>query len=387
MTNTENKSTPAIGGIILRGIGGLYEVLLDSACETHAQAHLTDLQTVICRARGAFRHSGITPLPGDRVRVVFGDSALIDEGESAGNKKKKKLSEDSDIVIDSIYERKNFLIRPPLANLDVLFIVIPAAQPAPVIETADKLISIAEHNEIEPVIIITKSDLAPDYALELRNIYKKCGFDSFCVSSVSGEGVDAVMDYILRLTSSGAFASPIAAFAGSVAAFAGTVAAFAGSVAAFAGASGAGKSTLMNCLFPQLKLLTGTLSRRIERGKHTTREVSLYQMNELLRMKNHEKSHDVSGYLADTPGFSMLDFTRFDFFRCDQLPFNFREFAPYLGKCKYSKCTHSKEEGCLITEAVKRGDIPKSRHDSYLAIYDALRQIPDWKRKSKDEKQ
>lgn len=372
MTNTENKSTPATGGIILRGIGGLYEVRLDSARETQAQAHLTDLQTVICRARGAFRHSGITPLPGDRVRVVFGDSALIDEGEPAGNKKKKGLSEDSDIVIDSIDERKNFLIRPPLANLDVLFIVIPAAQPAPVIETADKLISIAEHNEIEPVIIITKSDLAPDYALELRNIYKKCGFDSFCVSSVSGEGVDAVMDYILRLTSSGAFVSPVAAFAGAV--------------AAFAGASGAGKSTLMNCLFPQLKLLTGTLSRRIERGKHTTREVSLYQMNELLRMKNHEKSHEVSAYLADTPGFSMLDFTRFDFFRCDQLPFNFREFAPYLGKCKYSKCTHSKEEGCLITEAVKRGDIPKSRHDSYLAIYDALRQIPDWKRKSKDEK-
>lgn len=379
MTDTEKKSNNIYSGIILKGVGGLYEVRLDAFPELNKNS--TDREnsensgasrTVICRARGIFRHSKITPLAGDRVSVLFGASAEMPTGTSVATgtnekevKKKKKSgdsSEDSDLVIDSIDERKNFLIRPPLANLDVLFIVIPSAQPSPIIETADKLISIAEHNEIEPVIIITKSDLDPSYASELREIYKKCGFEAFCASSVTDEGMDEILSYIMNLTLSGT--SP---------------------VAAFAGASGSGKSTLMNHLFPHLKLLTGDISLRIERGKHTTREVSLYPMNELIR--NYEAPEKLSGYLADTPGFSMLDFIRYDFFRADQLPFNFREFKPYLGKCKYTKCSHSKEDGCLITEAVKNGDIPKSRHDSYLGIYNALKQVPEWKRKNKDEKQ
>lgn len=367
MTDTVKKSNKTYSGIILKGIGGLYEVRLDAFPELNSENSGAS-HTVICRARGVFRHSKITPLAGDRVCVLFGASAEMsvatgtDEKEVKKKKKSGDSSEDSDIMIDSIDERKNFLIRPPLANLDVLFIVIPSAQPSPIIETADKLISIAEHNEIEPVIIITKSDLAPSYASELKEIYKKCGFEAFSASSVTGDGIDEILSYIMNLTLSGT--SP---------------------VAAFAGASGAGKSTLMNQLFPHLKLLTADISRRIERGKHTTREVSLYPMNELIR--NYEAPEKLSGYLADTPGFSMLDFTRYDFFRADQLPFNFREFTPYLGKCKYTKCTHSKEEGCLITEAVRNGEIPKSRHDSYLGIYEALKQVPEWKRKSKDEKQ
>ena len=355
MTNSESTKR----GTILKGIGGLYEVRLESLPDGYkSQSPLNSC--VLCRARGVFRHNGITPLPGDTVDVLFGEAALGATGED--EKKKKKgggaaVSEDSDVAITAIRERKNHLIRPPLANIDILFIVIPAAQPAPILETADKLVSIADHNEIEPVVIITKSDLAPEYAAELCEIYRKSGFSSFAVSSVTGEGVSNVMKYILAASAGTENKAPISAFAG---------------------ASGAGKSTLMNELFPQLKLVTGGLSKRIERGKHTTREVTLYPLSELF-------NEDIGGYLADTPGFSMLDFTRFDFFRADQLPFNFREFAPYLGKCRYTKCTHLKEDGCLIRQAVKDGIIQESRYKSYLMIYDTLKQIPDWKRKGKDE--
>jgi|GEM_PF-12630 len=368
MTNSESKTT--YNGIILKGVGGLYEVRLDVLPDGFiSESPLRSC--VLCRARGVFRHNGISPLPGDKVEVLFGAAALGAASEEPQEKKKKKsgknapaVSEDSDVSIVSIAERKNYLIRPPLANIDILFIVIPAAQPAPILETADKLVSIADHNEIEPVIIITKSDLAPEYAAELCEIYKKSGFDAFAVSSVTRDGVDDVMQYITDRSADEK--SP---------------------VAAFAGASGAGKSTLMNELFPQLKLVTGGLSKRIERGKHTTREVSLYPLSELLGagQDTTPENGKIDGYLADTPGFSMLDFTRFDFFRADQLPFNFREFTPYLGKCKYTKCAHLKEDGCLIRQAVKDGTIQESRYKSYLMIYETLKQIPDWKRKGKDE--
>lgn len=347
MMEKETIRQPSREGIIVKGIGGLYEVRLDVSSSE------TEVRTVLCRARGSFRHSGISPLTGDRVRVVFGTSA---EKQGDDYRKKKRIedtSEDCDTVIDDILTRKNALLRPPLANLDVLFTVIPAAQPTPILETADKLMSIAEHSGIEPVILITKADLSPAYADELTATYRRCGFDAFCISSVTGEGTDAVLSYIRQMEQS--YTAPIAAFAG---------------------ASGAGKSTLMNRLFPHLHLVTAEISRKIERGRHTTREVCLYPLAELLP----KQVPMPSGYLADTPGFSMLDFTRFDFFRADQLPFNFREFIPYLGKCRYTRCTHTKEEGCLILEAVARGDIPRTRHESYVSLYETLRQIPDWQR-------
>ena len=140
-----------------------------------------------------------------------------------------------------------------------------------------------------------------------------------------------------------------------------------GSISAFAGASGVGKSTLLNALFPALELQTGEVSRKIERGKHTTRTV------ELFRMPGTE-----SGYIADTPGFSMLDFARFNFFTKDDLPLTMREFAPHLGNCRFTKCSHTKEQGCAILEAVKRGEIAQSRHDSFVAIYDVLKNKHDW---------
>ena len=144
----------------------------------------------------------------------------------------------------------------------------------------------------------------------------------------------------------------------------------AGKTAAFAGASGVGKSTLLNALFPGLSLQTGEISQRIARGKHTTRRVELYPVD---GMEN--------AYIADTPGFSMLDFVRFDFFTRDDLVNTMREFEPYIGECRYTKCSHTKDEGCAILQAMREGKIAKSRHQSYVAMYDALKNKHEWSKK------
>lgn len=314
-----------VKGKIIKGVGGLYSVkVLDSDSPLFGSV-------VNCRAKGAFRHSNVTPLPGDNVLL------LSDSGENGDRK-----AAEGGFVVAQILDRKNSLIRPPLANLDYIFVTMAAAHPTPILTTVDKMISIAEFNDIEPVIVITKNDLAPDEAEKIADIYKKSGFTVFVISSVSGEGVEAVREFVNT--------------------------ALRGKTAAFAGASGIGKSTLMNALFPALELFTSDISRKIERGRHTTRQVELFEI-----------SDDAdSGYLADTPGFSMLDFERFNFFEKEDLPLTMREFRPYIGECRYTKCSHTKEEGCAIVEAVKRGDIPRSRHDSFLEIYETLKAKKKW---------
>ena len=208
--------------IITKGVGGLYTV------------RRPDGSTVACRARGSFRHDGITPLVGDRV-------TLVEDGEQG-------------FVIDAICERKNALIRPPMANLDCIFVTMAAASPAPILTTVDKLTAIAEHNQIEPILVITKSELRADYAEELRALYASCGFSAFAVSAVENTGINALEQYIKEELG--------------------------GKIAAFAGASGVGKSTLLNRLFPTLALSTSEISRKIERGRHTTRQVELFALSE-----------------------------------------------------------------------------------------------------------
>jgi ribosome biogenesis GTPase len=297
-------------GRIIKGVGGLYQV------------QLPDQNTpVACRAKGAFRHENLTPLVGDIVSLEFDPTG--------------------DAMISDIDERKNALIRPPLSNLDYMFVTLAAAKPQPVLETVDKLICILEHHHITPVIVVTKYDADPDYAEELHALYAGAGFDTFCTCSKDGYGVDALREYVKTRCE--------------------------GSISAFAGASGVGKSTLLNALFPALELQTSEISRKIERGRHTTRTVELFHM-----------PGTESGYIADTPGFSMLDFARFNFFTKEDLPLTMREFVPHLGNCRFTKCSHTKEQGCAILEAVKRGEIAKSRHDSFVAIYDVLKNKHDW---------
>lgn len=296
--------------IIIKGVGGLYTV------------RRSDGSTVACRARGSFRHDGITPLVGDRV-------TLLEDGEQG-------------IVIDEILERKNSLIRPPMANLDCIFVTMAAASPTPILTTIDKLTAIAEHTGIEPIIVVTKSELRPDVAEELRKLYASCGFSAFAVSSVENTGIDALQEYIDKNLS--------------------------GKIAAFAGASGVGKSTLLNRLFPHLALSTSEISRKIERGRHTTRQVELFALSE----------GENCGYIADTPGFSMLDFERFDFMDCEDLPLAMREFVDRIGQCRYTKCSHTKEEGCAIVDAVRRGEIPKSRHESFCELHTILKTKKKW---------
>lgn len=304
-------------GRITESSGGLYTVLTD------------EKKIIKCKPRGKFRNENFKVLVGDYVSVVF------DEGDNP--------------CIESVPERKNHLIRPSLANLDVLFCVVASARPAPAMLTLDKLITIADHIGIEPVIVVTKSDLSENEADNLALTYQKCGFTVFSCSSVSGQGVEKIREYI----ESNCLSKTIA----------------------FAGASGVGKSTLINYLFPGTCLETGSVAEKTGRGRHTTRAVSLLPLSSLL------KNETASGFLADTPGFSMLDFATFDFYRLEDLPSAFREFREHLGNCRYQKCTHLKEDGCAILEAVKADEIPRSRHESYLDLYATLKAKPHWEKK------
>lgn len=314
-------------GIITKGIGGLYGVRLVS---TNGESEYIE-----CRARGRFRHDGMSPLPGDDVTVLC---------DGDGDK--------AEYVIEDILPRYSSLLRPPMANLTHLFLLIPSCRPKPDLLTADKITAIAEHSGIETVVVAGKSDMDPESAKNITEIYESAGYRAFAVSAVNGYGVDSLLAYIDKSADEGMKnGRPMRA--------------------AFAGVSGAGKSTLMTALFPNLSLTTGGLSRKTERGRHTTRQVELFTLE------------TISGslfYLADTPGFSMLDFTRYNFFAADELAGNFREFAECLGECRYTKCTHTKEEGCAVLKKMAEGKIHPSRHSGYVQIYDELKKKPEWKR-------
>ena len=300
-----------IKGRIMQSVGGLYTVRICDGKE---------IREIACRARGAFRHSNISPLVGDVVEVDISDG-------------------EANAVIDEICERRNTLIRPPLANLDVIFVTMAAKSPAPMLDMTDKMTAILEYNNIQPIIVVGKCELDREKAAEIKEIYEKANYKVFVLSCATGEGIDEIDEYIKTQLS--------------------------GKIAAFAGASGVGKSTLMNKLFPTLELGTGDVSRKTARGKHTTRAVTLYPIEN-------------NTYLADTPGFTMLDFERFDFFDKESLPTTFREFVPLIGECRYTKCSHTVEQGCAICEAVKRGEIAKSRHKSFCDLYEVLKKKTKW---------
>ena len=294
-------------GVVVKGLGGLFEVLTENG-------------RIACRARGTLKR--------DEEKVLIGDRVELDRP-------------DGEYVIAKVDPRKNSLIRPPIANLDALYCVIAAARPAPALETLDKLLAIAENKSVRAAIVVTKTDGDKEAAETYAALYRQVGYPVFSVSSLSGEGIDELKaDLKAQLASGG--------------------------TAAFAGASGVGKSTLLNRLLPGVSLETGEISRRVERGRHTTRHVELFP--------------EGGGFVADTPGFSMLDFARFDFFSLPELFDAFPEFASYRGKCRYADCTHTGEgpDECAVARAVRDGLIPESRHDSYRTLFSTLKNKTDW---------
>lgn len=301
-------------GKVVKGLGGLYDTRTYDA--ERGEEH------ILSRAKGNLRRDDARVLIGDNVRL------RIDDTTPDG------------VIISEVLTRKNALIRPPMANLDILFIVLAAKKPSPVTTTLDKLIAIAEHECITPVVVITKDDLDASEARRYADLYRTVGIDVFVTSSLQNEGISALKTYIDAEVRDGI-------------------------TAAFAGASGVGKSTLMNALFPTLALATSAISEKIERGKHTTRHVELFPVG--------EGAH--TGFLADTPGFSLLDFEHFDFFALEDLADTFREFRPYRGKCRYADCAHIGESSadCAVARAAEEGKIAPSRLASYRTLYAVLK--------------
>ena len=247
------------------------------------------------------------------------------------------LEDDGSGVIEKIEERRSLLIRPPLANLDMLVFVSSTCEPRPNLLLLDKFIAIAVFKKIEPVVVFTKID--KESCDGLVDIYKGAGIKTFQVDNTTGEGSEAVK------------------------------AVLEGKLSAFTGNTGVGKSSLLNNMFPALGLATNEISKKLGRGKHTTRHVELYKL-------------EGGGYIADTPGFSSFDTNRYDIIFKDKLAGCFPEFQKYEGKCRFPDCSHTKEKGCAVIEAVKNGEIAKSRHESYVEMYEQAKQLKEWEYKN-----
>lgn len=282
-----------IKGIIIKGVGGFYDVLAEG-------------NIISCRARGRFRKDRIVPMVGDRVMI---------------NPEKQ--------YIEEILPRKNQLIRPTVANIDFLGVVLAVEEPEPDFYLIDKMIISAEMNNIEPFIIINKIDLGSAEKIEsIKAIYEKTKYPIISLSCKEKIGLDGLN----KLLKNG--------------------------VTAFAGQSGVGKSSIINLLCPEKEIEIGKLSDKIKRGRHTTRHA------ELLCLDN-------GGMVVDTPGFSMMII---DTLEPEDLQLYYPEFKPYMEQCRFAGCVHYHEPGCRIKEAVENGDIPKERYDRYIKIYIELKE-------------
>lgn len=283
---------------ITKGIGGFYYVRTEGGI-------------VECRARGIFRKRGVTPVAGDNV-ILSADGSAIEE----------------------ILPRKNVFVRPPVANLDVLFIVASTVQPVPSTLVLDQLIAAAVYKGVQPVLVITKADLAA--ADRLAAAYAQSGVPVVCLRYDTGEGLEEIRAHIR------------------------------GHLCAFCGNSGVGKSTLLNALAPELERQTGAISQKLGRGRHTTREAEIFEV--------------CGGRIADTPGFASLDAQKLCSIPKEELQHAFPEFEPYFGRCRFTGCSHRSEKGCAVRAALAEGKIGESRYASYLAMYEEAAQIKDWQR-------
>lgn len=288
-----------LNGIITKLVGGTYSVCASDAVYE-------------CKARGVFRKRGLSPVCGDRVSVeINGTEAVITE----------------------VHPRKSFIVRPPLANLDVLVLVNSTKKPAANLTLIDKFSAVAVYKDIEPVIVFTKTDL--ESADGLMETYQKTGFKTFSVNNTTGEGADEIKSYL------------------------------SGKISAFTGNTGVGKSSLMNNLFDGLNIDTAEISEKLGRGRHTTRHTQLYPI-------------EGGGYVADTPGFSSFETGKYDIIKKEQLQHCFPEFKSFLGKCRFEDCFHISEPGCAVKQAVSDGHICQSRYQSYTEMFEEAKNIKEW---------
>ncbi|MDO5603392.1 MAG: ribosome small subunit-dependent GTPase A [Oscillospiraceae bacterium] len=270
-----------------------------------------------CKAKGIFRKKGITPLAGDFVRLE----------EEAGA-----------FVISEIFPRKNYFVRPPVANVDILVLVASTVEPTPSCLVLDRLAATAVYKGVQPVLVVTKTDLAGEKFLE--EVYRGSGIP---VLTTHGPGKGEALKALKKM--------------------------LAGHICVFCGNSGVGKSTLLNALLPKAQAQTGGISKKLGRGRHTTREVQLYEA--------------FGGLLADTPGFASLDMQRGGFIPKEELQYAFPEFEKHVPACRFTGCSHTGEKGCAVIRALEAGEISKSRYQSYLTMYQEARAVPEWEREKK----
>ena len=248
------------------------------------------------------------------------------------------LTDNTHGIVEKICERKNLFNRPLVANVDKLFIVSAYSTPAPDTLMIDRLTALAVYNDIEPIIVFNKADMGSFD--EFYGIYSKAGFKTYVVSAKDNVGIDNLKAEMRD------------------------------SVCAFSGNSGVGKSSILNALFPELQLKTGEVSDKLGRGRHTTRHTELFFVGD-------------GAYVVDTPGFSTVD-TNEDLYDFKLSLANcFPDFCEYLGGCKFTSCSHIAEKGCAVVQAVRSGEIQKSRHDSYIALMAELKDITAWNTRQK----
>ena len=238
--------------------------------------------------------------------------------------------------VEAVEARRNQFARPAAANIDQLVILASAAIPVTEPYLIDRIASIAALKGCQVLLCLNKCDL--DSADELYDIYSRSAIPVLRVSAVTGQGLDALREAIR------------------------------GKLSAFTGNSGVGKSSVLNALLPSLALPVGEVSKALGRGRHTTRHVELFSLGE-------------DTYIIDTPGFSSFDTAEMDLALKQHLPDTFPEFAPYVSDCRFTGCTHTKEKGCRVLQAVKDGLIPASRHRSYVRLYDELKDVKEWQQK------
>lgn len=287
-------------GRIIKALSGFYTVQTEEGLLT-------------CKARGRFRLDGTSPLVGDRVRCSR-------EKDGSGR-------------IDAVLERRNWFVRPAVANLDALVFVAANVNPVTDPFLIDRVSVIAEEAGCELIVCVNKTDL--DAGDKLRQIFTRAGFPVVGTSAETGEGIEELRR-LLR-----------------------------GKCCAFTGNSGVGKSSLLNRLLPGIALPTAEVSEKLGRGKHTTRHVELFTLEE-------------NTYLADTPGFASFELEMMQPIPKERLQQDFREFAPYLGRCRFQDCSHRREPDCAVRAAMESGEIGESRYRSYLRLYEISAQWKKW---------